>query len=141
MRRDSLAVQNCIDSFLLFFVSLPSQGEDSEGDLSQRLAKIDPEFYEFLQQNDSQLLEMSDDASSSGDHESREFDLSTDEEDLGTIEPRPLNITSRKHVREFNVSVVVYCKFYQPQNVFVGLPAGRAASCVSSQRGERPDRT
>lgn len=67
----------------------------TDGELSQRLAKIDPEFYDFLQKNSSPMLEMSDDGLSS---DGMSDDLPTDEENVGILEPRPLNITSRKHV-------------------------------------------
>lgn len=82
------------------------------GSLSQQqLSKIDPEFYEYLRENDSGLLEemaansSSDEGSrSDGEAELKTTDQSSsdndDNDDLGTLEPRPLYITSRKEVRQ-----------------------------------------
>ncbi len=79
--------------------------------LSRQLSKIDPEFYEYLRENDSGLLEeMAADSSSDGDsgndgeaelkqtNQSSSDDDYDDDDDLGTVEPRPLYITSRKEV-------------------------------------------
>lgn len=79
----------------------PSVMKPARGQISHQLAEIDPEFYQFLQENDSKLLEMSE--SDAGldegcESELAEGDESPDNEDIGDIEPRPLHVTSRKHV-------------------------------------------
>lgn len=64
---------------------------------------MDPDFYEYLQENDSGLLEeMADDSDEgsldNGEAELMEDDQSSSDNDLGTVEPRPLHVTSRKEV-------------------------------------------
>lgn len=76
----------------------------------QQLSEIDPEFYEYLRENDSGLLEeMAADSSSDegscsdGEAELKQTDQSSsdnDDNDLGIVEPRPLHITSRKEVKQ-----------------------------------------
>lgn len=78
------------------------------GSLSQQLAKIDPDFYEYLQENDSGLLEEMANGSDEGSLDDGEAELMQDDQsssddnddDLGTVEPRPLHITSRKEVSQ-----------------------------------------
>ena len=81
------------------------------GSLSQQqLSEIDPEFYEYLRENDSGLLEemAADSSSDEGSRSDREAELKqtdqsssdNDDDDLGIVEPRPLHITSRKEVRQ-----------------------------------------
>ena len=84
------------------FSSSASSVRSKTRSLSQHLASIDPDFYEYLQENDSNLLEEMADSEASlddGEAELMEDDQSaTDDDDLGTAEPRPLNITNRKEV-------------------------------------------
>lgn len=84
-----------------------SMKSQSGGSLSQHLSKIDPDFYEYLRESDSGLLEemapdsTSEDNLSDGEAELKQIDQSSsddDDNDLGTVEPRPLHITSRKEV-------------------------------------------
>ena len=79
------------------------------GSLSQQLSKIDPDFYEYLQENDRGLLEemaadsSDEDGINNGEAELMQADQSStddNDDDLGTVEPRPLHITSRKEVSE-----------------------------------------
>ena len=58
-----------------------------------RLAKTDPEFYEYLAKNDQQLLEFS------GDEEDGEEEADDSEDDgMGRPEPVPTSVTSRSEV-------------------------------------------
>jgi hypothetical protein len=80
--------------------------------LSRQLSKIDPEFYEYLRENDSGLLEemaanssSDQDSGNDGEAELKQTDQSSsdnddDDDNLGTVEPRPLYITSRKEVSQ-----------------------------------------
>lgn len=79
--------------------------EETKNSLSQQLAKIDPDFYEYLQDNDCGLLDemvADSDASVPDDDQGEglmQSDQSSADDDMGTVEPRPLHITSRKEVR------------------------------------------
>lgn len=58
-------------------------------DVMKRLSETDPEFYQYLAENDQQLLEFSD------DEEQEEEGGDLDEDDIGYPEPVPLSVTSR----------------------------------------------
>ena len=71
-----------------------------------KLAEIDPDFFEYLQREDRGLLENTDldselhlDRDSGGEGEGGEESEESSDED-GTVEPRPLHVTSRKYVSE-----------------------------------------
>ena len=91
--------------------------EKGGASLSQQLAKIDPDFYEYLRENDSGLLEeMAADSSDEDSLKDREVGLrqtdqsssddDDDSDDLGTAEPRPLHITSRKEVSQSLFTII-----------------------------------
>ena len=75
-----------------------------------KLAEIDPDFFEYLQKEDSDLLETtglgrdlhldrdSGGGEGEGEDERGESEESGDED--GMVEPRPLYVTSRKYVSE-----------------------------------------
>lgn len=76
--------------------------EQPAGKLSHRLAEIDPDFFEFLQENDSELLQMSESDTDfhlrGNDRDDLDSVESSDDDVIENVEPRPLHITSRKIV-------------------------------------------
>ena len=58
-----------------------------------RLAKTDPEFYEYLAKNDQQLLEFS-----GGEEDGEEEADNSEDDGMGRPEPVPTSVTSRSEV-------------------------------------------
>ena len=94
----------------------------SSSGLSHHLEKIDPEIYGFLKEHDSELLESGSAVGFGEDHHFEDADSS--DEASGNVEPRPLDVTSRK-----NVSDCLLLALVKPQNVFVYVSELKLSLC------------
>ena len=79
----------------------PLGDQPSSSDVTHQLSKIDTEFYKFLQENNSKLLE---DEMCIGLGGSEVENADSSDEASGNVEPRPLDITSRKYVSDLFTS-------------------------------------
>ncbi len=82
-------------SDLCTVTSTPCSDVDPHSASLSRLATSDPEFFQFLQENDQQLLSFTgEDIEAVRGVESE----ASEDEDMGIVEQRPLHVTSRKEV-------------------------------------------
>lgn len=95
-----------INSVIDILFRSPLEEQPPGSDVPHQLSKIDPEFYQFLKENDSKLLE-NDMGIGLDDFNGSELEnVDSTDEDSGNIEPRPLQITSRKYVSDLFTSSI-----------------------------------